>query len=236
MWSILKHERRQCPPEFHQRLRDIGGINRYDGNNFRVVWGQTERDIVGGLWMEPTGKLKMQLNPRGQIIQVPEVTEIAEMRLVMKYDGRACWFLERWFPPETYGTETQWFRENACPRSGLPLLGPYPSAGFYEACYPLVRSDGGAIELNDYVLDALVPLIIRSQAVSEWERRALRAAMREKRAAEEHDRRVQRYVDRAPFGGPISYAGQLNRTNRVAHAKLAKKILRGLPKRFGQIQ
>lgn len=235
MWTIPKHERRLCPPEYHSRLRDIAGMNRFGGNNFRIVWGQTEREIVGGTWQMPTGKTKLRLKPDGQLGLLPEVYEIAEMRYILKYDGKPCWFLERWFPPENYGTEFQWFRENTDPKSGLPLLGPYPDAGYYECCMPLTRSTGEAIELNDYVIDALVPLILRTHETTEWERRAARNALREKQAQADHDRRVQLYIDKVPVGGPISYAGQINRTSRVARVNLGSKLLRGLPKKFGQI-
>jgi hypothetical protein len=226
-------ERRVCPPEFTQRLIQVGGYNRYGTANWRIVWGQTEREWVGGQWETPTGKFRIQLNARFQMVKVPITNKVNEMRWILKYDGQPCWFLERWFGPESYGTPERWYRENKCARSGLPMLGPYPEQGYYEACYPL-RNGIAAYEVNDYVIDAFVPLILRTHYQDEWMRKAARYKLRMDREKKDHDRRVQLYVDKAPVGGPISYAGQLNRTSRVARVNLGSEILKGLPKTFGQ--
>lgn len=236
MWLTGEEERRELAPEYVERLRDVGGVNRYGGNNFRIVWGQTQTDIVGGAWETPTGKLKLTIGPGGRLTQVPETYQISEMRRVLRYDGVPVWFLERWFGPESYGSEFQWYEQNKCPRSGLPLLGPWPAEGDYETCRPLMRSTGEAIEVNDYVIDALIPLILRTHETTEWERRTARQNAREAVRKAENDRRVELYVDRAPIGGPISYAGQVNRTSRVARDRaVSNRVINRLPKKFGQI-
>jgi hypothetical protein len=230
-------ERRQCPQEFVDRLIDLGGLNRFGNPNWRVVWGQSEIEIVGGTWQVPKPGTHLTVSPKGELIQVPNTMEIAEMRHVLKYEGQACWVLERYFPPENYGTEHQWYEENKDQKSGLCLLGPYPDEGYYECCQRLVTNDGRAVELNDAVLDYFVPMILKTHETTEWERRAAREAYREEKARKEHERKVQMYVDAAPFGGPKSFHGQSNKTSLMdrGEEKISKTPWKKGPKSFGQL-
>jgi hypothetical protein len=234
MWAITGYERRLCPPEYQDRLTEIGGLNRFGGPNWRLVWGQTETETVGGRWHMLTGKTQLTVGRNGQLVQVPVTVDIDEIRTVLKY-GDTAWVLERWFPPEQYGTVEGWERDNMDPASGLPLLGPYPDEGFYESCYKLSDGESDLMQLNDYVLDSLVNLILKTYETTEWERRAAREAERKAFEEAEHQRKVDLYVDKQLESDPISYAGQTNKTARKDRVRVSEKALKNMPGNFGQI-
>ena len=213
MWSITGQERRVCPPEYQSRIREIGGINRFGEPNWRVVWGQTQTERVGGLWEEPDG------------------TKFEEMRDILRYDGQPCWALERWFPPENYGSEWRWYMENADPNgpTHLPLLGGYPDCGDYEPCKRL------SCELNDNVIDFLIMMILKTHETTAIERQIAIRDYRAREQQEEHDRKVERYVEACPaYSEAVAYAGQKNHTARIDRIGLSRDILKNMPN-FGQI-
>jgi hypothetical protein len=235
MWSLPGYERRLCPPEYNARLREIGGVNRFGENNWRLIWGETATEIVGGRWRIPTGKTEMTIGRNGQLVNVPVCSEVDEYREVLKY-GDATWVLERWFPPEEYGSEERYYRENADPSgSGLCLLGPYPDQGYYESCYKLTDGESNLMQLNDYVLDSLVALILKTYETTEWERRAAREAERLAADKAEHQRKIDMYVDKQLESDPISYEGQTSKTARKDRVRISDKPLKDMPKGFGQI-
>jgi len=212
MWSVTGMDRRLCPPEYQSRISELGGLNKFGEPNWRVVWGQTQTERVGGLWEYGDG------------------TKVAEMRDVLRYDGAAVWALERWFPPENYGTEWQWYRENADPKSGLPLLGGYPDQGEYEPC---IRIHG---ELNDYVIDSFIQLILKTHETTAKQRQIAVRDYRLKIEQEDHDRKVEMYIEKVPaYTGPVSYAGQRIKTARVDRAGVAREVLRKMSPSFGQV-
>lgn len=238
MWTLGIYERRQCPPEFVDRLIALGGLNRFGEPNWRVVWGQSEIEIVGGTWDVPKPGTHFIVNPKGELQEMPNTMEVAEMREVLKYEGQACWVLERWFPPENYGTEFQWYTENADPKgSGLSLLGKYPDEGYYETCQRLITSEGRAVELNDAVLDYYVPMILKTHETTDAERKAARNKLREEEAEKEHARKVQMYVDAAPDSRPKSFSGQGSKKSweEKGEDRVSKTPWKKGPKSFGQL-
>jgi hypothetical protein len=238
MWSLGVYERRVCPQEFIDRLIDLGGLNRFGEPNWRVVWGQTELEQVGGTWEVPKPGTHFIVNPKGELVEQPNTMQVAEMRDVLKYEGQACWVLERWFPPENYGTEFQWYADNEDPQgSGLSLLGRYPDEGYYECCQRLITNEGRAVELNDAVLDYYVPMILKTHETTEWERRAARNKLREEEAEKEHARKVQMYVDAAPDSRPKSFTGQksLKTWEERGEDRVSKTPWEKGPKSFGQL-
>ena len=213
---ILNRERLTCPPEFQEALNSRFGLNRFDGPNFKIVWGQSETTVVAGL--------------HGY-----------EERLLCS--GAPCWNILRWNPPETYGTPEIWYAMNYDESTGLCLLGPWPEKGRYEVTIPLMNKsvENGklkfeALPLNYAILDLVIPLIIKAQQVSDLERKMAE----EEQERIENTRIVAQLADRLEsdlpsFYGPVSYSGQQNRTALItrkmeevekAWRKIPDKVLR----------
>lgn len=145
MPEILK-----CPPEIAARLLSVGGINRFGGPMYRVVWGFDRIVKLHGAW-GLHGDLGVQT------------------REEPKYLPGDRWHLEQWRPPEDYGTPEEW-RKAGEEWNGPELVntaGEYPSRGEYELCFTLSSNggpDGDYIPLDAYTVTLLVWAVERSRA------------------------------------------------------------------------
>lgn len=159
-----------------QRIARAGGMNRFGEPNFRVVWGGARLTWIGGRWTDR--------DAHGNVIR-----EAVELRRVPKYAPLDRWHIERWMPPESYGSPERWHEETTETEDGLrvPALGPYPSRGEYEHCFTLEGAGGEFIPLTPAACDWIVRAI-------EWSRRQPRGdaqaaiAAREARRARDFDR------------------------------------------------
>ena len=148
-WYLTGHERRLTPPEYQEHLNQIGGLNRLGDPNFRIVWGQTPIETVYGVNVD--GK-------KG-----------AHIKYV--HDGIPAWFVEVWKPPECFGTAELWYAITWDWEVDKPTLGEYPWRGVYMPAsfnlYVKKIVDGvltfDAMPLNHYILDLLIPNLIKSQ-------------------------------------------------------------------------
>lgn len=105
----------------------MGGLNRYGGPNFRVVWGGNRTHLVGGMFKKPiTVKDEMII---GKSVTI--VTEVAEMRTLLKYHPFR-WHLEKWIAPEAYGSREDWYRDSWDEAIQLHTMGDFPDKGDYE--------------------------------------------------------------------------------------------------------
>ena len=88
------------------------GTNPFGENLYRIVFTESRRHLVGGMW--PDGSMAYHW--------VPKYRQIS-----------SAWILERWrFEPMT---KFQWERDLVDPVSGWPLFGPYPARGDYDLCW-----------------------------------------------------------------------------------------------------
>jgi len=105
-------------------------MNIFGEPNFRVVWGLDRFTIIGGEWViqDEHG------NDTGHVI---------EERCVLKYQPADRWYLEKWVPPEHYGSPEAWLENQIECVDGIriPSLGPYPSRGEYEMSICLKKND-----------------------------------------------------------------------------------------------
>lgn len=105
-------------------------MNIFGEPNFRVVWGMDRLTIIGGEWViqDEHG------NDTGHVI---------EERRVHKYLPAERFYLEKWMPPEHYGSPEAWAEEQIEHVDGhhIPSLGPYPSRGEYEMAMCLKKND-----------------------------------------------------------------------------------------------
>ena len=152
-------ETHQTPEGVARHLERSGGRNVFREPNYRAVWGWNRLAWIGGKFEErdpATGAL---------------LREVVELRLEPKYPAVNRWHIERWVPPEVYGSPRAWYAqtmESAGGRS-VPALGPYPSRGDYEHCFTLEGPRGEFVQLTASVAEQIARAI-------EWSRRQPRAA------------------------------------------------------------
>lgn len=175
----------ETPTSVEQRVTRAGGLNRFGEPNFRVVWGGSRLAWIGGRWTDR--------DAHGTMIR-----EIVELRRVPKYVPHERWHIERWMPPESYGSPEMWRAQTTEVDSGAAILalGPYPSRGDYEHCFTLAGSRGEFIPLSPAACDWIVRAV-------EWARRqprsARRAAIRARQSqrAADFDRSAEDILDDA---------------------------------------
>jgi hypothetical protein len=160
-----------------ERVALAGGFNRLGEPNFRVAWGGARLTLIGGRWTDR--------DAHGNIIR-----ERIELREVPKYLPVDRWHVERWIPPEIYGSRDEWYRRTIEVEDGirLPALGPYPSRGEYEHCFTLETAAGEFVPLTAGACDWIVRAIA-------WARQQTRGAARA--AIVKRESRCERDCDRA---------------------------------------
>ncbi len=127
-----KARRRTEPPSkpdyFDQSIRLIGGMNPLNEPNLRVRWGWDCRVFRNG-------------NP--EALAYPE-----------NFLDR--WILEKWIPPEFFGSRKQWEQHRYAKRGDgkqVDLLGDFPSRGRYGMVWPITDPEGRYIPLTSQVLN-----------------------------------------------------------------------------------
>lgn len=127
-------EKKEPPSWVVDRITKLGGLNTYGRPIYRVIWGGNRYHLVGGMFKKPiTIKDEMII---GKSVTI--VTEVAEMRNLLKYNPFR-WHLERWIPPEAYGSREDWYRDSWDEASQLHMMGDYPSEGDYEHVFFLAE-------------------------------------------------------------------------------------------------
>lgn len=208
-WRRIGYERNYPPEEFNDALRALGGIHRYDENNFRIAWAQTETYIAGGVWSVDECYL------RGY-------------RHLLAGSGEPCWTLFDWHAPEEYGTPEAYYVQNYDEASGLQTLGPYPYSGRYEVLFNLRWQErvGDRLELrtmplSTWLLDRVIPIIVKVKEISAAKRIAAYKDARE-RDEDVKTARIERQLrsNAIPFKGAVSYTRQGIRSTEIDRKRL----------------
>jgi hypothetical protein len=173
---VVLRETHETPENVAQLLRRAGGINRLGEPNYRAIWGRNRLAWIGGKFEErdpATGSL---------------LREVVELRQEPKYPAVNRWHIERWVPPEVYGSPRAWYAQTIERANGvsIPALGPYPSRGEYEHCFTLEGSDGEFVQLTPTVAEHIARAI-------EFSRHAPRS--RKRRSINEREARADRAYD-----------------------------------------
>ena len=145
-------ERHEAPEEVERRLAVAGGLNRYGEANYRVVWGWNRLAWIGGKFEDR--------DEHGDLIR-----EVVELRQEPKYGAVNRWHVERWLPPEAYGSPKEWYAQTVEHANGrsVPALGPYPERGEYEHCFTIQGLHGEFVQLTPTIVERV------AQAI-EWSR------------------------------------------------------------------
>ena len=179
----VTRETHTAPDAIAERLARAGGTNRFGEPNYRVVWGGSRLTWIGGRWTDR--------DAHGNVS-----TETIELRQVPKYLPVDRWHIERWMPPEFYGSPEAWRALTSETEDGIrtEALGPYPSRGDYEHCFTLQSAAGEFMPLSAAACDWIIRAI-------EWSHRQPRAqkraalAQRESRRARESDAHADAALD-----------------------------------------
>jgi hypothetical protein len=153
-------ETHEAPESVQERVARAGGLNRYGEPNFRVVWGGARLTWIGGRWTDR--------DANGNVIR-----ETVELRRAPKYLPLNRWHVERWMPPECYGSPEEWYTQTIEVEDGIRIaaLGPYPSRGEYEHCFTLESTSREFIPLSASACDWIARAV-------EWARRRPRGSLR----------------------------------------------------------
>jgi hypothetical protein len=175
MISILR-ETHDTPEGVARSLELAGGSNRFREPNCRAIWGWNRVAWIGGKFEErdpATGSL---------------LREVVELRQEPKYPAVNRWHIEKWLPPETYGSPRFWWAQTVEVEGGrsIPALGPNPARGEYEHCFTLEGTRGEFVQLTPTVAEHIARAI-------EWSRRHPRSAG--KRALYDREQRQDRSYD-----------------------------------------
>jgi len=173
--TILR-ETHDTPESVAHSLALAGGVNRYGEPLYRAIWGWNRLAWIGGKFEERdpvTGSL---------------LREVVELRQEPKYPAVNRWHLEKWLPPETYGSPRNWWAQTIEIEGGrgIPALGPYPARGEYEHCFTLEGPRGEFVQLTATIAEHIARAI-------EHSRRHPRSAG--KRALYEREQRQERSYD-----------------------------------------
>ncbi len=194
-------EQHEAPESVARRLAIAGGVNRYGEPNYRAVWGWSRLTWIGGKWEDR--------NAAGETVR-----EVIELRHVPKYAPHDRWHIERWMPPEYYGSPRAWYAQTIEREGGIfvPALGPYPSRGEYEHCLTLEGQRGEFIQLTPTVGEYIARAIEAGMSVRSADRRA---AIR--RREERRERDWESFADDVLSDGMPAFHG-VPFVNVVGHA------------------
>ena len=172
MIQVLR-ETHDTPEAVARTLALSGGMNFLGEPRYRAVWGWNRLAWIGGKFEErdpATGSL---------------LREVVELRQEPKYPAVNRWHIEKWLPPEAYGSPRAWYAQTIERDNGvsIPALGPYPSRGEYEHCFTLEGPRGEFVQLTPTVAEHIARAI-------EWSRNFPRSAR--KRSLHDREHRQER--------------------------------------------
>jgi len=174
MIQVLR-EPHDTPETVAHRLERAAGINRFGEANYRAVWGWNRLAWIGGKFEDR--------DEHGALLR-----ERVELRQEPKYPAVNRWHIERWLPPETYGSPRAWYAQTIERANGIsiPALGPYPSRGEYEHCFTLESPRGKFLQLTPTIAEHIARAIECSRSSPRAKSRS-RLYDREQRAERTYD-------------------------------------------------
>lgn len=169
-------ETQEAPESVHERLRLAGGTNRFGEPMYRVVWGWSRLTWMGGKWTDR--------DESGNFVR-----EVVQLRETPKYPQLNRWHVEKWCPPEMYGSPRLWWAQTVQRENGefIPALGPYPSRGEYEHSFVIEGPKGEFVQLTPTIVEQVARRIEFSRNYSLAQRRVAALA--------QHEREDKAYLD-----------------------------------------
>lgn len=192
-------ELHDCPAHVTKELKLAGGTNPFGEPLFRVVWGYNRIVPMHGEWQEwehSVAKLIDKLT--GHIEERPFirlVRSVIETREEPKYLPANCWHLEKWCPPEDYGSPDLWRKQGEEVVAGMTVdtAGEFPHRGEYELVMPLTSDFTGMgkpVPLTADIVANLVRMVIAGRERFSMVQRKAAIEQRLKREDEGFTRRA----------------------------------------------
>ena len=152
---VILRETHETPENVARRLELAGGHNPLGEPNYRAVWGWNRLAWIGGKFEDR--------DEHGELLR-----ERFELRREPKYPAVNRWHIERWLPPETYGSPLRWYAQTVELANGQSIhaLGPYPSRGEYELCFTLETPQGNFVQLTPTIAEHIARAIECSRRIS----------------------------------------------------------------------
>jgi hypothetical protein len=136
--SVVGEERSKRPePIWQETLNRKFSVNLFGEPNVRIVWAPSILENVAGLWTDR--------DPESGAL----VRQVAGVRRVQKYAHLGeRWVLEKWVPPERYGSPGVWdaMNEQAVGFETFDTLGAFPHRGEYEHVFTFEYPDSPAVK------------------------------------------------------------------------------------------
>jgi hypothetical protein len=173
--SDKRVEHHECPKHIQERLTIAGGLNRFGEPNFRCVWGFNRVVPVHGEWQD--WEMTELISPRTGMPIPLYKGSVIETRMCPRYYRGNVWILEKWCPPEQYGSPDLWKKQGEEVVNGqvIDTAGEFPTRGDYELAFYItadLQRNGDFIPLNATVAEWLVQLIVKSREISMAQNRA----------------------------------------------------------------
>ena len=173
---LVLRETHDTPESVARILVLAGGNNRFGEPNYRAIWGWKRLAWIGGKFEDR--------DEYGALVR-----ERVELRYEPKYPQLNRWHIERWVPPEAYGSPRQWCLQTTEFANGrsVAALGPYPSRGDYEHCFALETPRGEFLQLTPTVAEHVARAIecSRGARTKTHSRAESRAKLYEREARED---------------------------------------------------
>lgn len=195
--TVLRENTRPVPSYCAQILSRFGN-NPYGQSIFRVVWGPSRMEVLGGLWGDGS----------------------REYRRVSRYH-QECYVLEKWVPARLYGTPTSW-NESQADEWGFLGSGPYPEHGDYETSH-IFQLDGEYVHPTPELLYLIAEAIDRGKLWSLSDKRIALRDAKERKEAEWRNRVHEEFSDlQSPFTGPTQGYGARSLAKRAEDMDFSK--------------
>lgn len=129
---------RRVDPSVQSVIEAISPRNIYDRPVYRAVWSKDVMHWACGWWND--------YNNQGHLVR-----RVFEPRYVPKYLFSPRWLMEKWHPPEFFGTPEMWEEVTAqySSQHGREFeLGPYPREGDYVFLWKCDDVNGKYLDLT----------------------------------------------------------------------------------------
>lgn len=166
--EILRECDHRPDPRFQRRIDRQVGLNRFGEPLYRLVWGWQRLDWLAGLVDRYNDKGTWLCQQYGLFYE-PKYSYLGSAALDR-------WIVEKWMPPEDYGTRETWEYETEEVEGArtTQALGPYPSRGDYELSFVIQDQKAGHfLQLTSEMVERIIGVTEVSRRLDSDKRRQL---------------------------------------------------------------
>lgn len=181
MIRVIEHFDLAPPADVAAAATRVGGLNRFGGPNYRLVWGYRCLELRGG-----------------------EHTDYDDDGYPIRTELRYDWWprytpkdnrfhLQVWMPPESYGSPDDWYEttEKYIRGERVAMLGEYPHRGDYELVATMEGPGGQYVPPDRSAVEDMIRL---HQRIRHRKPSAIKQSIEDELAAQKRDR-ANKYRD-----------------------------------------